>query len=324
MKRPESLRIRDLTIVVARGRVPVVRELSIEIESGTSYGLVGESGSGKSLTCRAILGLLPPGVKASGAVLFGTRSLLDLSSGEMHLVRGSEIGMVSQDPMAALNPVLRVGQAIAQVIRSHEKVDRRAAHARAVALMSTVGIRDAERRARSYPHEFSGGMRQRIVIAMALAARPTLLLADEPTTALDVIVQAGVLRLLYELRGENAMSLLLVSHDLSVVAGVCERVGVMYAGQLVEEGPTSEVLQHPRHPYTKALVDSHPEAPGSGRLRAIAGSPPEPGNLPVGCSFSPRCALATDECKVRPIGVHRVTEDHWARCVYADRLGVGR
>jgi oligopeptide/dipeptide ABC transporter ATP-binding protein len=318
--RPEGLVIDELTIAFDGGRLVVVRRVSLEIAPGEAYGLVGESGSGKSLTCRAILGLLPAGAQTGGTIRFEGRSLLELSAREMDDVRGSSIAMIFQDPGASLNPVLRVGDAIAQVVRSHERVRRSAARARAIEAMGRIGIRSAERRSRSYPHEFSGGMRQRVMIAMALAARPRLLLADEPTTALDVVVQAGILRLLDDLRREEAMSLLLVSHDLSVIAGVCERVGVMYAGQLVEEGRTAEVLSRPRHPYTRALLESHPETVTPGPLRSIPGAPPEPGNLPDGCAFHPRCSLATVECTVGPIELVEVSVGHRARCIHSDRL----
>jgi oligopeptide/dipeptide ABC transporter ATP-binding protein len=308
------------SLSIAIGGRDVVRDVSFTVGASEAYGLVGESGSGKSMTCRAILGLLPASAVASGQILLGQTSLLQLSPRQLRRLRGSTVGMVFQDPMAALNPVLRVGPAIAQVVRSHERVTRTEARIRARAAMQRVGIRDAERRARNYPHQFSGGMRQRIVIAMALAARPRLLLADEPTTALDVIVQAGILRLLDRLRREEAMSLLLVSHDLSIIAGMCERVGVMYAGELVEEGPTSAVLSHPRHPYTKALIDSHPEDASARRLRSIPGAPPEPGQLPVGCSFSPRCEFATEACRAGPIGLEPVATGHRSRCIRNELL----
>jgi oligopeptide/dipeptide ABC transporter ATP-binding protein len=254
-------------------------------------------------------------------VVYGSRSLLDLGDGEMQALRGSTIAMVFQDPMTALNPVLRVGDAIAQVIASHEGLGARAARMRALEMMARVGIRDAARRAAAYPHEFSGGMRQRIHIAMALAARPTLLLADEPTTALDVIVQAEILRLLDDLRREQGMSLLLVSHDFRVVAGLCDRVGVMYAGELVEIGPTRTVLRRPAHPYTVGLMNSLPEAvTGRMRLRAIPGAPPDPAQVPPGCWFAQRCALAAGACTEAPIGLSQTAPSHWSRCVRIDHV----
>jgi oligopeptide/dipeptide ABC transporter ATP-binding protein len=321
MHEADGLRVDGLTVGL-RGR-EVVRNVSFAVGASEAYGLVGESGSGKSMTCRAILGLLPAGAVTSGQIRLGETSLLELSPRQLKSLRGSAVGMVFQDPMAALNPVLRVGRSIAQVIRSHERVDRAQARTLAIAAMKRVGIRDAERRAQNYPHQFSGGMRQRIVIAMALAARPRLLLADEPTTALDVIVQAGILRLLDNLRRDEAMSLLLVSHDLSIIAGMCERVGVMYAGELVEEGPTGEVLSHPRHPYTKALIDSHPEDVSPGRLRSIPGIPPEPGELPPGCAFSPRCEFVTDECRQSRIEFLQVLPGRRSRCIHSDLLPSG-
>ena len=281
------------------GRTPVVRGVSFAISPGEAFGLVGESGSGKTLTCRSVLGLLPPTSQVGGSIRLGEVSLLELSNRELQHVRGSQVSMVFQDPMTALNPVLRVGDSVAQVIQSHRRVDRRKARREAVEIMGRVGIRDAARRWRNYPHEFSGGMRQRIVIAMALASRPSLLVADEPTTALDVIVQAGILRLIDRLRREESMSLLLVSHDISIVAGMCERVGVMYAGQLVESGPTAEVLYRPRHPYTRALLDAlpHPEAAHERELVAIGGSPPSPTAIPPGCAFHPRCRYVQEPCR---------------------------
>jgi peptide/nickel transport system ATP-binding protein len=315
-----GLAVEDLTIAFQGGRTPVVRGVSFEIAPGEAFGLVGESGSGKTLTCRSVLGLLPPAAEIGGSIRLGGRSLLDLSNREMQQLRGSEISMVFQDPMTALNPVLRVGDSVAQVIQSHRRIDRRAARREAVEIMGRVGIRDAARRWRSYPHEFSGGMRQRIVIAMALASQPTLLLADEPTTALDVIVQAGILRVIDRLRREESMSLLLVSHDISIVAGMCDRVGVMYAGQLVEIGPTAEVLFRPRHPYTRALIESLPEAAAEGLLPTIPGSPPEPGNFPESCAFAPRCPLVTAECRAAPIPLVPLGAGHESRCIHIDRL----
>ena len=231
-----GLRVDDLTVAFDGGRTPVVRGVSFAVSPGEAFGLVGESGSGKTLTCRSVLGLLPPASQVGGSIRLGDVPLLELSGRELQRVRGSQVSMVFQDPMTALNPVLRVGDSVAQVIQSHRRVDRRKARAEAVEIMGRVGIRDPARRWRNYPHEFSGGMRQRIVIAMALASRPSLLVADEPTTALDVIVQAGILRLIDRLRREESMSLLLVSHDISIVAGMSERVGVMYAASSSSAG----------------------------------------------------------------------------------------
>ena len=314
MSAGESLQVKQLSVRL--GGRDLVREVSFTVGAGEAYGLVGESGSGKSMTCKAVLGLLPVGAVSSGEILLGQTSLLSLPPAGLQKVRGSAIAMVFQDPMAALNPVLRVGDAIAQVIRSHRRVSRGKAREQAVAAMQRVGILDAINRSRSYPHQFSGGMRQRIMIAMALAAEPRLLLADEPTTALDVIVQAEILRLLDTLRREIGMSLLLVSHDLSIIAGMCSRVAVMYAGQIVEEGPTEAVLRRPRHPYTQALLNSHPEDPTPGRLRSIAGNPPEPHELPPGCAFNPRCTFATLECRAGPIALEPISPEHLTRCIH--------
>ena len=321
MRPRDVLRVEALTVAFRGAGHPVIRGVSFEIAPGEAFGLVGESGSGKSLTCRAILRLLPRGAVGGGRVTYDARSLLELGDAQMQALRGSTIAMIFQDPMTALNPVLRVGDAIAQVIRSHEGLGARAARTRALEMMERVGIRDAARRAAAYPHEFSGGMRQRIHIAMALAARPTLLLADEPTTALDVIVQAEILRLLDDLRREQGMSLLLVSHDFRVVAGLCDRVGVMYAGELVELGPTRTVLHRPEHPYTIGLMNSLPEAVVGGRLRAIPGAPPDPERLPPGCAFAPRCELAVDACRAAPVALLQTSPGHWSRCIRIDHLG---
>jgi oligopeptide/dipeptide ABC transporter ATP-binding protein len=320
----EALEVERLTVAFAGDGRPVVRGVSFTVASGEAFGLVGESGSGKSLTCRAILRLLPRGAAATGRIRYGGHNLFELTDGQMQALRGSSIAMVFQDPLTALNPVLRVGDAIAQVVQAHAKLGLRGARTRAIEMMERVGIRDAARRAAAYPHEFSGGMRQRIHIAMALAARPTLLLADEPTTALDVIVQAEILRLLDTLRREEGMSLLLVSHDFRVVAGLCDRVGVMYAGELVEVGQTRTVLRRPEHPYTIGLMNSLPEAVVGERLRAIPGTPPDPADLPPGCAFAPRCELARDVCVAGPIPMEEAAPGHWARCIRRDQLGALR
>jgi len=316
----ERLSVDGLSVAFGGGVRRVVRDVSFTVEPGEAVGIVGESGSGKSLTLRAILGLLPPAARVEGSIRFGDRDLTRIGSAEMQALRGSTIAMVFQDPMTALNPVLRVGDAVAQVVSSHARVSRSAAQQAAIELMERVGIGDAASRARAYPHQFSGGMRQRIVIAMALAARPTLLLADEPTTALDVIVQAEILRLLDRLRREEGMSLLLVSHDFAVVSGMCERVGVMYAGELVELGPARDVLSRSLHPYTIGLLESLPEASDGGRLPSIPGSPPEPGDLRLGCGFAPRCRFVTDACRAAPIPFLEVMPGRRSRCIRIDHL----
>jgi peptide/nickel transport system ATP-binding protein len=320
----ERLIVDSLTVAFDSGRRRVVRDVSFAVEPGAAVGIVGESGSGKSVMLRAILGLLPAGARLTGSIRLGDRDLSRLGAREMQALRGSTVAMVFQDPMTALNPVLRVGDAIAQVVSSHGRVRHSAARRAAIELMERVGIRDAASRSRAYPHQFSGGMRQRIVIAMALAARPTLLLADEPTTALDVIVQAEILRLLDRLRREEGMSLLLVSHDFAVVSALCDRVGVMYAGELVEHGAARDVLSRSLHPYTIGLLESLPEASDGGRLPSIPGSPPEPGDLAAGCAFSPRCRMAIDECRAAPIPFLEVTPGRRSRCIRVADLDVLR
>lgn len=294
-----------------------MRGIDFDITSGSAFGLIGESGCGKSLTCRAILSLLPHGASATGEVMFGNMNLLRLPPRRLRQIRGAQVSMVFQDPMSSLNPLVRVGDLVAQVIQSHFPVGRRAARVSGVELLERVGIPDAGRRSRHYPNEFSGGMRQRVAIAMALAARPALLIADEPTSSLDVLVQAGILQLLNSLRDEG-MSILLVSHDFGVVTSVCERVGVMYAGQLVEEGPTYEVLTKPRHPYTVALLASLPRSDASKRLVAIPGAAPQPGFETLGCAFAARCPLATEACRANPVSMDPPGEGHPVRCIHPD------
>jgi peptide/nickel transport system ATP-binding protein len=316
-----GLVVEDLGVSFAGGAVPVIRDLSLRIPPGEALGLVGESGSGKSLTARAILGLLPQGARVTGRIVLDGVSLLDLTPSARDRMRGSRIGMIFQDPMSSLNPVLRVGDAIAQVIRSHENVDRKTARARTIEMLQRVGLSDARRRYSAYPHQFSGGMRQRIMIAMALAANPNLLLADEPTTALDVVVQAGILRLIDGLRRSRQMSLLFVSHDLAVVSHMCDRIAVMYAGRIVEEGPTARVLQSPRMPYTIGLLNSIPGGQSGNRLAAIPGFPPQPEALPPGCSFAPRCRMAIEACTRSAVEMVEVGLDHRARCLRAAETG---
>jgi oligopeptide/dipeptide ABC transporter ATP-binding protein len=314
-----GLQVRGLRVTFDAGAREVVRGVSFDIAPGEAFGLVGESGSGKSLTCRAVLGLLPLGAAVQGDILFDGMALRQLPPSAMQKLRGSRIAMIFQDPTTSLNPVITVRDSVAQVVRAHCAMSNAASRARAVELLTRVGIRNAARRSSGYPHQFSGGMRQRVLIAMALAAGPTLLLADEPTSALDVIVQAGILDLLDRLRREDGMSLLLVSHDIAVIAQVCSRIGVMYAGQLLESGPTRDVIERSRNPYTQALLLSVPDA-ASVTLRAIPGSPPEPGHLPEGCVFHPRCPLVTDECRSESIALIESLPGHFTRCIHADRV----
>ncbi|MFO1056453.1 MAG: ABC transporter ATP-binding protein [Dongiaceae bacterium] len=318
MAQAESgLVVEDLAVAFRGGSLPVVRGISFRIAPGEALGLVGESGSGKSLTARAVLGLMPRGAAVAGRIALDGVELAALPERERARFRGGTVAMIFQDPMSSLNPVLRVGDAVAQVVASHGGAAG-GASARAVELLRLVGIAEPERRARAFPHEFSGGMRQRIMIAMALAAGPSLLLADEPTTALDVIVQAGILRLVDRLRRERAMALLFVSHDLAVVAQMCDRIAVLYAGEIVEEGPAEAVLGRPRMPYTIGLLQSLPGPRRTGRLPAIPGLPPGPGEIGPGCAFAPRCPIAADACRTQAIPLVEAAAGHRARCI---RLG---
>lgn len=300
------LSVRGLTVVfdAAAGAPPVVAvdDVSFDIRPGETLGLVGESGSGKSVTAFSILRLLtPPGRVAAGEVRFQGRDLGRLSEHEMCGVRGAGIGLVFQEPMAALNPVLTVGTQVAESLLVHGLATRREARDRAVALLTAVGIPDPQLRVDDYPHQLSGGMRQRVMLAAALACRPPLVIADEPTTALDVTLQAQVLDLLRELRAAYGLALLLITHDLGVIAGMADRVAVMYAGRIVEQGPVRDVLRTPAHPYTRALLASMPGGAAGSRLKAIDGTVPPPGDRPTGCAFAPRCPERLPQCAtVRP------------------------
>jgi len=294
------LRVRDLAVRFDSGRnvVHAVNGVSLELEAGGALGLVGESGSGKSVTSLAILRLLPRhAARIAGEVWFAGRDLIQLNDREMRGLRGKEISLVPQDPMSGLNPVLTVGEQVAETIQAHEHVRRGEARRRAAELLGAVGIPRPRDQLGRYPHQFSGGMRQRVLIAIALALRPTLLIADEPTTALDVTVQAQVLELLHQLTVQRGTAILLISHDLGIMARMTLRIAVMYAGHVVESAPTAEVFAHPHHPYTVGLLRSIPRVADVGRpLTHIAGAPPEPGRLPPGCPFAPRCAWALEAC----------------------------
>ncbi|MGY4773388.1 ABC transporter ATP-binding protein [Kribbella sp. CWNU-51] len=293
------LSVRDLRVEFATsgGVVTAVDGASFEVGAGETVALLGESGSGKSVTAQAVLGIVPKpaGSITGGSITYDGRDLL--APGTAKGLRGREIAMVFQDPLSSLNPVFRVGAQIGEMFRRHRGASRREARAAALELMKRVGIPAASKRLDDYPHQFSGGMRQRVMIAMALALSPRLLIADEPTTALDVTVQAQIMDLLTRLQAEDGMSLLLITHDLGVVAGVADRVVLMYAGRVVETGPIREVYEHSGHPYTSGLMGSIPALDGSrDRLIPIQGSPPDLLSLPSGCSFRPRCRHADSLC----------------------------
>jgi oligopeptide/dipeptide ABC transporter ATP-binding protein len=303
--------------------VPVVEDVSFAVGAGEVVGLVGESGSGKTVTSLAIMRLIPspPGRITAGRVDFDGRPLLDLSFREMRAVRGRELAMIFQDPMSSLNPAFTVGDQIAEAVRLHEGLSARAAHRRALEMLDHVGIPAARRRVRQYPHQFSGGMRQRVMIAMALACRPRLLIADEPTTALDVTVQAQILELLRELRREMGLSVIVVTHDLGVVADICDRVLVMYAGQIVETADVEPLFRRPTHPYTEGLLRAMPRVDGGAPI-AIGGRVPPAGQYPVGCRFHPRCPYAREGCRVGPVPLV-AHAGSLTRCVRAHELVLG-
>ncbi|MCX6552771.1 MAG: ABC transporter ATP-binding protein [Acidobacteria bacterium] len=301
------LDVRGLTTEFVAGRraasrtVRAVDGISFQIQRGETLGLVGESGSGKSVAALSLIRLVPaPGRVVSGTVEFEGRDLLTLNDAAMRQVRGARIGFVFQEPMTALNPVFTVGSQIADALMVHGIASGAAARARAVELLDMVRIPDAGRRAGDYPHQFSGGMRQRALIAAAIACQPSLLVADEPTTALDVTIQADVLDLLREMRRRMGLALLIITHDLGVVAQLADRVAVMYAGRIVETGPTRDVLSAPCHPYTRGLLASLPGSTPGGRLAAIPGTVPDLASLPAGCAFAPRCADRVEVCDERP------------------------
>jgi oligopeptide/dipeptide ABC transporter ATP-binding protein len=317
------LDIRDLRtyFFTRRGVVKAVDGVSFTIERGRTLGLVGESGCGKSVTGLSLIRLVsPPGQIIGGEVLFNGTDLLKLDNEAMRQHRGKKIAMIFQDPMTSLNPVYTVGYQIAEAILVHNDISKREAGNRAVELMRAVAIPDAERRAKSYPHELSGGMRQRVMIAMAISCNPELLIADEPTTALDVTIQAQILELLEKLRDELHLSMLLITHDLGVVAETTDDIAVMYAGKIVEIAPTREIFKNPQHPYTVGLLRCAPKiTPVDGlkrrRLETIEGVVPSPLNLPPGCPFAPRCPEVQPECREGEILFTQIGQNHFVRCV---------
>jgi oligopeptide/dipeptide ABC transporter ATP-binding protein len=325
------LQVRDLSVefATAQGRVPAVRDVSFEVCPGEVVGLVGESGSGKSVTSLAILRLLPAQARISGEIHFSGLDLLHAGEDEMRSVRGARISMIFQEPMTALNPVMRVGDQVAEAVLAHNRVasrqspvtSRDEAWRRAVEALRDVQIADAERRARDYPHQLSGGMRQRVMIAMAMVNRPELLIADEPTTALDVTIQAQILELLGKLQQKYGLAMLLISHDLAVVSQVAHRVAVMYAGAIVEMGSASQVFRNAAHPYTRGLLEAVPTlATDRARpLKTIEGMVPAITALPAGCAFEPRCGLRIAACARAFPPLAEVEPGHWARCPVTSR-----
>ena len=306
-----------------QGAVDVVSDVSFRIGRGEIVGLVGESGCGKSITALSLLGLVPPPGTARGSIVIDGQQVVGTRDRTLGRLRGNTVGLVFQDPMSSLDPAFTIGAQIAEAIQLHRRVSRGEARRRAIGLLDQVGITDPHRRIDAYPHQFSGGMAQRVMIAAALAADPQLLIADEPTTALDVTVQAEILELLRTLQRERQLAVLLVTHDLGVVADLCQRAIVMYAGEVVEEGPVEALFAAPQHPYTRALLGSLPDPEaGHRRLGTIAGAVPQPGAHPPGCRFAPRCDVATAECSVRPIDL-RCTDAGAARCILVPRRAVG-
>ena len=319
------LSVRNLRTVfgTGSGELVAVDDVSFDVAAGEVVGLVGESGSGKSVTALSIMGLLPqpPGRVASGEIRFDGRDLLQLSPRAMRAMRGSAIGMVFQEPMTSLNPVFTIGDQIAETIRIHQRLGQRAARERAVEMLEKVRIASPRQRMDDYPHQLSGGMRQRVMIAMALACSPKLLLADEPTTALDVTIQAQLLDLLRDLQAEFGMAIVLITHNMGVIAEFADRVIVMYAGRIAEEGRVEDIFDRARHPYTIGLLASTPHIEHErDRLRTIPGVLPNLADPPAGCRFAPRCTHAVDQCQQARPALVDLTQDHRAACIRIDAV----
>jgi oligopeptide transport system ATP-binding protein len=312
------------------GVVRATDDISFQIDKGETLSIVGESGSGKSVTCYALMGLVPqpPGKIESGSAIFDDKiDLLQCSSRELNRIRGKRIAMIFQDPMTSLNPYLRIEDQVIEPLMIHENIDRREAVKRGIRALEEVGVSDAARRIRSYPHEFSGGMRQRVMIAMALITKPELLIADEPTTALDVTIQAQILDLLRDLKKKTGMSILLITHNLGIVGDLADKVVVMYAGRIVEQAPTATLLQKPLHPYTIGLMRSIPKlGVHAERLQSIPGSIPDATQLPAGCKFQARCDRAQDDCTrdPEPQLVEPADKTRLVRCPYWDKPDLKR
>jgi len=300
-----------------------VEDVSFYIDAGETLGLVGESGCGKSVTSLSIMRLIPspPGKIEKGRILFRNRDLISISEAEMRKVRGNDIAMIFQEPMTSLNPVFTIGSQIMEAVILHQKVGKKEAKNRTVEMLKLVGIPDPGQRVDEYPYQLSGGMRQRVMIAMALSCNPDLLIADEPTTALDVTIQAQIMELIAKLKDEFDTSILLITHDLGVIAGSTERMSVMYAGRIVEEGTTPDIFADPRHPYTKGLIKSVPRLDTlRDRLSVIEGTVPDAADLPSGCPFNPRCPLADKRCREELPELEIIESNHKTRCFYSDKV----
>ena len=317
------LSVRDLVVeYTSEGKIiHAVNGVSFDLMTGRTLGLVGETGAGKTTIAKSILRILPDRSAKirNGQVFLNGTDLLKVSESEMGKARGSKISMVFQDPMTALNPIMRVGNQIAEVINLHNRLTNKEAMDRAVEMLEMVGI-PAERH-REYPHQFSGGMKQRVVIAMALACSPELLLADEPTTALDVTIQAQVLKMISKLKKDKNTSMIMITHDFGIVAEVCDDVAVIYAGEIIEQGSKEDIFDHPSHPYTQGLFGAIPSLSGyAERLNNIKGLPPDPTKLPEGCKFSPRCLYVTEECRKGTVPNQALSKTHLCRCLKAGKL----
>lgn len=314
-----ELRDLDISFRSTKNPVKVVSHLTFEIEESSVFGLVGESGCGKSITALSIMGILPHNAFAEGEIIFRGNDLLKLDNESMRRLRGKELSMIFQEPMTSLNPVLTVGYQVAEVFTTHTSLSRKDAMDKAVELLRSVRIPSPEIRIKEYPHQMSGGMRQRVMIAMAIACNPSLLIADEPTTALDVTIQAQILDLLGNLRQERKMALLLITHDIGVVAENANVAAVMYAGRIVEFSPVSNILETPKHPYTMGLLDSLPKKRGI-PLKPIPGSVPRPDKLPPGCKFSDRCSHMIPECQREEPALREIVPGQFARCIRSEEI----
>ena len=311
------LDIKDLVVHYETddGVVEAVNGIDIQLEKGKTIGLVGETGSGKTTTALSVLRLIPnpPGKVKSGSIQLDGQDLFTLSEAEMEKIRGNDVAMIFQDPMTSLNPVMTVGEQISEVVETHEKISKQEAMKRAKEMLELVGI--PGERSGEYPHQFSGGMKQRVIIAIALACNPKLLIADEPTTALDVTIQAQILEIMRQLKKQYNTAMIMITHDLGIVAEMCDEVSVIYAGRIVEHGTLEDVFDRTAHPYTEGLFNSLPNIKDrKAKLKPIPGLMPDPTDLPPGCSFSPRCPYATEECKSGQPGITRLSDTHYIRC----------